>query len=591
MASDSTYLPKYAESWGLVVGIDRYQHESPLLHAGNDATAVAEMLVSRFGFRNENVTVLLNEAATRDAIRDAFLHYAESGEVGPDDRVLIFFAGHGQTVSGKQSETGYLVPADGLGGRLATLIRWDELTGSADLIPAKHILFLMDACYGGLALTRRPIRPGSMRFLKDMLQRYSRQVLTAGKADEPVADAGGSRPGHSIFTSYLLDGMEGGAATAEGILTGQSLMAYTYSKVSSDPRSQQTPHFGFLEGDGDFIFDISVLQELERQQKPSTDQEPDLDILIKLPAITVPGDNADNTTGEHLKKLLADPKDKIQLDDLVAGLLKDVGPKLAIRNFSTTDQLTDQEFVARLNSYELATADLQVAVILLARWATADQQQLLERIFIQIAELDKGQSGLNVWLRLNWYPVLILMYAAGVAATWSGRWEALRIAFETIVYTDLLRTGQTQLPVIVPTIFGITEIDDQFKRLPDMARRYVPRSEHLFKRIQPTLEDQLMLGRRYDETFDQFEILLALSFCNDRDTDPAEHCWGPPGRFLWKERGTFSDDRVYTRFVNAAKTQGESWPPLKAGLFNGSAKRFAELADAYRLTLGRISVI
>jgi uncharacterized caspase-like protein len=71
------------------------------------------------------------------------------------------------------------------------------------------MLFLMDACYGGLALTRTTIPPGSMRFLKDMLQRYSRQVLTAGKADEVVSDAGGTRPGHSIFTSHLLDGLDG----------------------------------------------------------------------------------------------------------------------------------------------------------------------------------------------------------------------------------------------------------------------------------------------------------------------------------------------------------------------------------------------
>jgi uncharacterized caspase-like protein len=71
------------------------------------------------------------------------------------------------------------------------------------------MLFLMDACYGGLAITRTTIPPGSMRFLKDMLQRFSRQVLTAGKANEVVSDSGGTRPGHSIFTSYLLDGMDG----------------------------------------------------------------------------------------------------------------------------------------------------------------------------------------------------------------------------------------------------------------------------------------------------------------------------------------------------------------------------------------------
>jgi hypothetical protein len=95
------------------------------------------------------------------------------------------------TQTGRRGEVGFLVPHDGDLSNLSTLIRWDDLTRNAELIVAKHILFVMDACYGGLAITRS-LSAGSMRFLKDMLQRYSRQVLTAGKANEVVADAGGA---------------------------------------------------------------------------------------------------------------------------------------------------------------------------------------------------------------------------------------------------------------------------------------------------------------------------------------------------------------------------------------------------------------
>ena len=106
------------------------------------------------------------------------------------------------------------------------------------------MLFLMDACYGGLALTRTTIPPGSMRFLKDMLQRYARQVLTAGKPDEVVSDSGGTRHGHSIFTSYLLLTEWRAEREVDGILTGHGLMAFVYEKVGSDVQSRQTPHFG-----------------------------------------------------------------------------------------------------------------------------------------------------------------------------------------------------------------------------------------------------------------------------------------------------------------------------------------------------------
>src|SRR5207244_2588726 len=116
-----------------------------------------------------------------------------------------------------------------------------ELTRNADLIEAKHILFVMDACYGGLALMRG-ITPGTKRFLKDMLIRRSRQVLTAGKADEVVADSGGPLPGHSVFTGHLLEALQGKAANSEGIITAATLSAYVYMAVSSDAGSQQTPH-------------------------------------------------------------------------------------------------------------------------------------------------------------------------------------------------------------------------------------------------------------------------------------------------------------------------------------------------------------
>ena len=101
------------------------------------------------------------------------------------------------------------------------------------------MLFVMDACYGGLAV-HRGISPGSSRFLKNMLQRYSRQVLTAGKADETVADSGGPRPDHSIFTGHLLDALEGKATDAQGILSANAVMAYVYERVAKDPHSRQS---------------------------------------------------------------------------------------------------------------------------------------------------------------------------------------------------------------------------------------------------------------------------------------------------------------------------------------------------------------
>lgn len=249
----SSFAPFYQASWALVIGIDRYQHVNPLAFAVNDAESVNVALVSSLGFPKENVVVLRDEHATRAAIRKEFLAFAE--RCGTDDRIVVFFAGHGASVDGHRGKVGYLVPVEGTLDDKSTLLRWDDFVRDAELIPAKHIFFIMDACYSGLML-QRSISNGTQRFLSDMLQRFSRQALTAGKHDEVVADGGGPQGNNSIFTGYLVQGLQGAAADAGGVITASGLMHYVYRHVGGDGRSNQTPHCGHLDGEGDMILKV-----------------------------------------------------------------------------------------------------------------------------------------------------------------------------------------------------------------------------------------------------------------------------------------------------------------------------------------------
>jgi len=246
------FHPYYRNSWALVIGINTYQNISPLTYAKNDSDSIASILTSELGFLKEHVTVLQDKDATREAIFQVYLDHVHIAG-SPDDRLLVFFAGHGVTLTGYQGYVGYLVPVDGHPARPASLIRWDDLTRNADLIPAKHILFILDACFSGLAL-KRAVYPGVQRFLSEMLQRRSRQVITAWKADEVVADGGGPEGRNSIFTGHLLQGLRGDAASKSGVLTAMGLMHYVYEKLANDAKSQQTPHYGYIDGDGDFVF-------------------------------------------------------------------------------------------------------------------------------------------------------------------------------------------------------------------------------------------------------------------------------------------------------------------------------------------------
>ncbi|MCL4518977.1 MAG: caspase family protein [Thaumarchaeota archaeon] len=174
--------PHYTNSRALIVGINDYANASPLSYAVSDADAIRDVLTNELGFPQENVTYLVDNDATKESILRAFMRFT-GPEIDLDDRVFMFFAGHGHTRTGIRGEVGYLVPHDADLTDYSTFIRWDDFTRNAELIRAKHMLFVMDVCYGGLVLTRS-LHPGSTRFLKDMMLRYSRQVLTAGKADE-----------------------------------------------------------------------------------------------------------------------------------------------------------------------------------------------------------------------------------------------------------------------------------------------------------------------------------------------------------------------------------------------------------------------
>ncbi|MEK6410088.1 MAG: caspase family protein [Acidobacteriota bacterium] len=573
-ATDITLRASYAESHALVVGINAYTSAPPLGYAVSDATAIAALLIDRFGFREENTRVLLDGDATREAIRKSFFAFSREG-TGVNDRVLVFFAGHGHTVPSRRGDIGFLVPYDGDSDDLSSLIRWDELTRNADIVNAKHILFLMDACYGGLAITRA-LQPGSMRFLKDMLLRTARQVVTAGKANEVVADLGGPLPDHSVFTGHLLEGLSGKAAAADGVLTANGVMAYVYQNVGRDPSSRQTPHFGYLDGDGDFIFAAPILAEILKEE------EQDRDVLISVPAVLFQGDNGGlMSVTEQAKDLLSEERHRIKLHELVSSEIRQVLSLTSEDQFPMTASWSPEEFAGRLFRYEQVTMTIRELEALLGYWGAAPHEGTLTLAPKRIASSLQPQSGLSAWISLRWYPVLLLLYSGGIAAIAAGQYDNLRALLHTNV-GDPRRSGGATTALL--TIYSeLSDCIQLFKTLPGHERHYVPLSEYLFKLLQPSLDDLLFLGTDYETCFDYFEVLIALEHAEQHSRLPHGNVWGPVGRFAWKHRR--DDASPFRRLVAEAEAKGNTWPPLQAGLFTGSIDRFKTIATEYEALL------
>lgn len=262
--------PPYRESWAAVIGIDDYQKWPKLRYAANDAKAVRDLLVQKYKFKPNNVFLLLNQDATRQNILSLLGDkLANTDMVKREDRVFVFYAGHGATrklPSGR--DLGYIIPVDAdLTNYQGQAISMTNFQDVAEAIPAKHLLFVMDSCYSGLALTRGGGMPASANYLQEIARRMAREMFTAGGADEQVADNGPN--GHSVFTWTLLQALDGRAdLNGDGVITATELAAYVAPAVSS--LSRQTPAFGNMPGSegGDFIFDLQHESEFLSADSP-----------------------------------------------------------------------------------------------------------------------------------------------------------------------------------------------------------------------------------------------------------------------------------------------------------------------------------
>jgi hypothetical protein len=255
--SNPSLHPEYTSSWAIVIGINDYSELPPLLGAVNDASAIADLLNSEFNFPANQIHLLLDDDATQPRIREHLELIATKSTL--NDRVLIYFAGHGQTRKTPEGgEIGYLATSESIPEQWHTFLQIRDITNYSHLIPAKHVFFIFDACFSGLALTRGTLAPPITdipSWLRECMTHKVRQVLTAGLAEQPVGDL--TEDGHSIFTSYLLRGLNGAAMGNEGEITASQLIAYVTDEVMKDKRSKQKPASGDIEGSepgGDLVF-------------------------------------------------------------------------------------------------------------------------------------------------------------------------------------------------------------------------------------------------------------------------------------------------------------------------------------------------
>ncbi len=264
----------YRQMHAVIIGIDKYQNLTPdqqLTYAVKDAKGIEDVLREQYSF--DNIYPLYNEQATKNGIME--LLQGKLSNAHKDDAVFIFFAGHGITQKDNLTggDLGYILPSDGTFSKdkmylnISMMQLRDEV---AKIIPARHVFYVIDACYSGTLLAQRAgvaAPEHDYAYLEEVTKEPVRQVLTAGTDKQTVLDGGPK--GHSVFTGRLIEKLE----ETEDYITAAELGEYVKRRVRSDAQARghsQTPVSGAFYGLGDFVFVPSANKralEIEKEKK------------------------------------------------------------------------------------------------------------------------------------------------------------------------------------------------------------------------------------------------------------------------------------------------------------------------------------
>jgi tetratricopeptide (TPR) repeat protein len=244
-ASASTAAPlaeavRIPRSYALVIGISKYQNLAAgqqLQYAERDAEDIYSVLISPEGgnFRAENVRTLIGAKATLANIRRELEEWLPSA-AKEEDRVLVYFAGHGFVAGGQA----YLAPYDIVPDQIArTAYPMATLGAVFGKIRAKWKVLLTDSCHSGAVSPDADVQTIN-RSLIDLTR--SVFSLTASRDRERSFESPDWGGGHGIFTYYVVRGMEGEAdENRNGVVTADELSEYVRRNVREATNGQQNP--------------------------------------------------------------------------------------------------------------------------------------------------------------------------------------------------------------------------------------------------------------------------------------------------------------------------------------------------------------
>ena len=247
------------KSIAVVIGISNYIGEgaggyAALPTAKHDAEKMVRFLLDDAGF--DTVYVLTDDYATKQKI-DRLMTDVIPTEVGPRDRFLFYWSGHGdQRVMGGRP-AGFLPLATSKSrGEFFNMVSMQDIARWDGFLDAQQALFVLDSCLSGLAGVEKK---STRDELFAQFAKPAHHLLTAG-TDNEIAIAGERWTG-SLFTDSFILGARGQARRPSSNLVSLfSLIDFIRERVVVEKQAVNwsktlTPQLRDLRGsDGTFFF-------------------------------------------------------------------------------------------------------------------------------------------------------------------------------------------------------------------------------------------------------------------------------------------------------------------------------------------------
>lgn len=188
-------------TFALIIGNEKYENESQVPYANNDAKIFAEYCKKTLGIPNENVQIYTNAGLNRMRYGVTSLVNTLKAYDG-EAKAIVYYAGHG--IPDESSKMPYLLPTDGFAKNIKTGYSMTEFYDELASAPSQMTLVFLDACFSGAKRDGQMLAEARGVAIKarNTIPNGNLMVFSASQGDETAYSD--KKHGHGMFTYYLL---------------------------------------------------------------------------------------------------------------------------------------------------------------------------------------------------------------------------------------------------------------------------------------------------------------------------------------------------------------------------------------------------